>query len=391
MRKLLQIVYEVRSDGRVMASFPDESKAKREMRRLRKDGCNAKVYSKWIPQTKGAERKPKKEKRKAEPKPITKCTTGTKVNDWLIWKGLEPVEHDMTFQELYSSVIVDLRLPEEVLGECSGRKAELIRGMAEAMDHPAITVRYIESVIKQTEKRRRISEPSELWLRAMDWEVHPAAADELSRYWRTLNEPFFLGVYRSGRPCNPEMRDSDLSVQPTEHGLALCYRDIPDRKVYLVLKDIDWVGMNDRYLEIFGKDRDGKGMMVQLILSKPTNRLVHTEIRDGWYLLDRAVLLCLRISDRRLREEDVGRYDYYLDYMQVYPTFGGRYGKTTGTVGFKEGTELNEFLAQRFSAREVEYLPIEDPWGLTEAFNRNDGRYLEGFFRRYPQARAVSC
>ena len=63
----------------------------------------------------------------------------------------------------------------------------------------------------------------------------------------------------------------------------------------------------------------------------------------------------------------------------------------TGIVGFKEGTELNEFLALRFTAREVEFLPTEDPWKVSDAFNRDDKRYLEGFFRRYPQARAVVC
>ena len=49
------------------------------------------------------------------------------------------------------------------------------------------------------------------------------------------------------------------------------------------------------------------------------------------------------------------------------------------------------FLMLRSCALEVEYLPIEDPWKLSDAFNRNDSRYLEGFFRRFPQARVVAC
>ena len=382
-RKELVMVYEVRSDGNVLASFSEESKAKREMRRLRKEGLKVKVYTRWVEPV-----KPEKVKRKKkEIKPVSKCTPDTKVNDWLIWKGLKPVGKDMTFQQLYSAIVIDQRLPEEVLGDCNGRKSELIKGIVQAMDHPAVTERYIQSVIKGIEKQRKVSRPSELWLRPMDWEVSPLAADELARYWRTLNEPYFLGAYRSGRPCDPDLRDSDLSVQPTDDGLVLCYRDIPDRKVYIVLKDIDWVGINDRYLELFGKDREGKGQMVALLLSSPKRSIVEKDLRDGWYLLDSSVLLCLITSDRRLREDDVGVYECYLDYMYVYPTFGGKYGRKTGRIGLNKGMEMNEFIQAHFSARSIEYLPMGDPFRLVDAFANDDKGYLDRFFRQYPQAR----
>ena len=45
------IVYEVRVEGRVLASFSDEDKAKREMKKLRREGQQARVYSKWIPRS----------------------------------------------------------------------------------------------------------------------------------------------------------------------------------------------------------------------------------------------------------------------------------------------------------------------------------------------------
>lgn len=45
------IVYEVRVAGNVLASFSDEDKAKREMKKLRREGHQARVYSKWIPRT----------------------------------------------------------------------------------------------------------------------------------------------------------------------------------------------------------------------------------------------------------------------------------------------------------------------------------------------------
>ena len=43
------IVYEVRVEGAVLASFSDEDKAKREMKKLRREGHQARVYSKWVP------------------------------------------------------------------------------------------------------------------------------------------------------------------------------------------------------------------------------------------------------------------------------------------------------------------------------------------------------
>ena len=257
-----EIVYEVRSGGRVLAQFTSEDRAKKEMKKVRKEGMEARVYSKWLPVRKVKEPKKHKEKTKEKPRKVVivgKITPGSHINAWLGSKGLEPVPRDMTFQELYEAVVIDLRTMEEAVGECNGRKSCLIDGIVQAMDHPAITQRFIENIIDDTRKRRRRDGPAERWIDSMGWEVSAEAAEELAHYWQSLNEPFFLAAFRNGRPCDPELRDSDLSIQPTDSGLALCYREVWEEKVYFVLKDIDWIELRGSKLFIFGNLKDGSG------------------------------------------------------------------------------------------------------------------------------------
>ena len=263
MPKRTEIVYEVRSQGKVLAQFTSEAKAKSEMKRARKEGKEARVYSKWLPVRKVKEpKKQKKETKKEKPRKVVavgRITPASHINSWLESKGLESVPRDLTFQELYEAVVVDLKTMEEAVGECYGRKSCLIDGIVQAMDHPAITQRFIENILEDTRTRRRRDEPTERWIDSMGWEVSAEAAEELSRYWQSLNEPFFLAAFSNGKPCNPEVRDSDLSVQPTDSGLALCYREVWEEKVYFVLKDIDWMELRDGRLLIFGNLRDGSG------------------------------------------------------------------------------------------------------------------------------------
>lgn len=260
----MEMVYEVRSDGQVLAQFSSEAKAKREMKRLRSEHPGVRVYSRWIKVPKADKKAPARNPKKnpsnqktRSKEPITKAKPYTWINDYLDSKGLKLVRNDMTFQDLYTAIVVDLRTMEGTVGECNGRKAALLRGIEEAMDHPAITVRYLEGILKDTEMRHARPGPSELWIGPMGWDVSRDAAEELTKCWRTLQCPFFLAAFRNGVPCDPEERDSDLSVQPTDSGLALCYREVEDGKVYLVLKDIDRAEIKGDRLEIIGRLRDG--------------------------------------------------------------------------------------------------------------------------------------
>ncbi len=74
----------------------------------------------------------------------------------------------------------------------------------------------------------------------------------LGNDWRSLTEASFLGAYLNGVPCNPDRRDSDLSLQPMDGGLALCYRDLFQKKIYFVLKDVRSVTVSDAGMEIAG-------------------------------------------------------------------------------------------------------------------------------------------
>ena len=393
-----EMIYEVRSDGKVLAQFSSESKAKKEMKRLRKQHVSCRVYSRWIEASKVKEEKRPKFRRKKSPNReargvgvVGKVRPYTMVNAYLSTKGMPLVRNDMTFQDLYTAIVVDLRTMEGTLGECNGRKSALLKGIEEAMDHPCITVRYLEGILKDTERRHARPEPSERWIDSMGWTVSREAAEEFARYWRSLNEPFFLAAFRNGRPCDPGIRDSDLSVQPTDSGLALCYREIEDRKVYFVLKDIDWVEIKGGKLEIFGRLKDGSqavrsfGLDVSAV-HKPTAEI---GFREGWYRVNKGFLVFIQRSSERLEEEYRGEYDGYIDYSAVYPQFSG-YAMDGGLIAHRTGQSEEEFLKENFDARDAEYIETADPLLIREAFERNDATALGRIKSRYPEMAVVS-
>ncbi len=392
------MIYEVRYDGNVLAQFSSESKAKKELKRQRERYPSARIYSRWIEASKIKENKRPRFGRKRSPNreargvgAIGKVRPYTKVNAYLSTKGLALVERDMTFQDLYTAIVIDLRTMEGTLGECRGRKAALLKGIEEAMDHPCITVRYLEGILKDTEKRHSRPEPAERWIDSMGWEVSAEAAEEFTRYWKSLNEPFFLGAFRNGRPCDPGIRDSDLSVQPTESGLSLCYREIEDEKVYFVLKDIDWVEIKGGKLEIFGRLKDGSqavrsfGLDVSAV-HKPT---AIKGFREGWYRVNKGFLVFIQRSSERLEEEYKGEYDGYIDYSAVYPQFSG-YAMEGGLIAHRTGQSEEEFLKENFDARDSEYIETADPLLIREAFDRNDATALGRIMSRYPELAVVS-
>lgn len=404
MTKAMEQVFEIRSNGSVLAQFSSQNKAVREMRRLRKEGKDVRVYSKWVekgpvtPKLKPfAKKSPPRIKKKESPHRRTKgvgvvgkVRPYTPINQYLSKKGMRPIDRDITFQELYTGIIVDLRTMEEVLGECKGRKAEIIRGLVEAMDHPSITVRYVESILAETDKRRKSmkNEPSERWIDSMGWPVQREAAEEFARYWGSITEPFFLAAYRNGVPCDPDVRDSDLSVQPTDTGLALCYREVEDRKVYIVLKSIDWVQIGNGHLEVFGRLRDGSNGRRSFPIAEEQRMPVskNSGIKEGWYLIDSSYLTYLQPRPRSRKDDFEVDFDYCIDFLTVYPGFG-QYQCRDGTFAIRNDMSLNDFFSMFYKAKRVEYVPIDDPGALRDAFKRSDLDYIGLMESRYPKLR----
>ena len=395
MPKETEIIYEVRSGGRVLAQFTTERRAKREMKRLRKEGMDVRVYSKWASVKAVKESKEPKKKSVRPRRASSKTRTGpqTRVNAWLESKGYKSVERDMTFQELYESVVVDLMTMEEAVGECSGRKKALIEGIVEAMDHPSITVRYIEGILEDTRKRRKAPAPSERWIDPMGWEVSQEAAIELQRCWQSLSEPFFLAAFRNGKPCKLEFRDSDLSVQPTGSGLALCYRELDGEKVYFVLKNIDWVEVRDDRVEIFGSLKDGSGAVRTFRFQKAERdspRMNAPDFKEGWYLINRGFLVFVQASGEPLEKELRKDYDRYIDYSVVYPQFDA-YTMTGGLIPYNDRIGISKFLKEEFEASDIDFIDVEGPWELRDAFENNDIRYLAKAVSRYPKLGVFRC
>lgn len=362
------LVYEVRSEGRVLAQFSSQYKAKREMRRLRKDGLGVRVYSKWVDSDPG--RRPK----------VRRCDQDTSINVYLKSKHKALVEHDMTFRELYDTIIAQERTMEEVLGDCSGREDLLIKGIVEAMDSPAVTERHIRSVLGRSARRG-------LWTNVLpDLKVSMDVAVDLQRCFGTIDDPFFLGAYRNGIQCDPDSRDSDLSVQPSDEGPRLCYRDLSARRVYTVLCPIESVMLQGDFLMISGIAQNGTRMAVSLDIADAEKRYTRFEspFGQGWYLVGGSMLLFVWNTTGRLNDSHIRDYDRYVEYTAVYPGFDA-YAVRSGTLPYNDGRGFDGFLEDRFRMKGYEYIDIPEPIELRRALIDKDMTMVRRYFAEYPQ------
>lgn len=369
------LVYEVRSEGRVLSQFSSESKARKEMKSLRKQGLSVRIYSKWV----GS-------KKKASPK--RSCDLDTSINVYLKSKGYEPVERDMTFQKLYESIVVDLKLMEEAVGDCRGRKTALVKGLVEAFNTAPITERYVNSILEETARKRKAqSATTGLWLRVLpDLPVTEEVAIDLQRCWNSIDDPFFLGAYRNGVPCDPDSRDSDLSVQPSEDGLRLCYREIPTRRIFTVLSPIEYVTVADDVLVLSGRDRDGSRLAVPLTIvdaeKKPTRE--HPPFREGWYLVEDGFLLFVWNSMKVLSERHARSYDRYAECTAVYPGFRGCTVKNS-ILPYSDRAGFGQFLKENFRSERSGFIDMDDSIGLRRALIESDWGDVRRYAARYPQ------
>lgn len=386
--KKTDMVYEIRVGGNVVAQFSSERKAKGELAKLKRAGVSGRIYSKWVENPTSAkvgpvpkkktEKKPKAPAKKTVKPSVAsnvggKATQNTSINEWLVSKGYEPVERDMTFQDLYSAIVVQQRLMEEAVGECEGRKNILIKGIVEAMDASVVTERLIRNVLENMAKRQSTTRtPAELWIAPLELEVMPDAASELEMYWQSVQEPFFIGTYRNGDLCDPEARTSDLSIQPAYDGPRLCYRETDNDRVYTIVGSIDDIRIDGHRLRIKGRSRYNAPLIVNLPLkrSKTKTNAVSKDFREGWYVVNGRFLLFVQRSEEPLAGSD-RMYDYYVDYTAVYPGFR-TYATDGGLIAFSESDGFTGFLKTNFRMADARYIAMNDPWELREAFEEYD-------------------
>ena len=287
------LVYEVRSGGSVLAQFSSESKARKELRRFRKEGISVGIRSRWI----GSERK----RKASEPK--------------------DPKERPV------------------------------------------------------------------LWMKDLpDLLVSMDAASDLVGCWGTIDDPFFLGAYRNGSPCDPGARDSDLSVQPSDEGLRLCYRDIPGRRVFVVVSPIEYVMIADDILVISGRGSDGLPTAVALYIADaegnaPTRGYPFAE---GWYLVSGGFLLFLWRSETRLSDRHVREYDRYVLCTAVYPAFG-TYETRERTLPYRDRDGLDRFISENYGSSVFGYIQMDDPIGFRTAIMERDWRDIRPYMAECPQ------
>lgn len=252
----------------------------------------------------------------------------------------------------------------------------------------AVLARVYSRWVRPSFLRKKKAEPKkdfEPWFVPENMKVAPYAAYDIPSYWRTINEPYFIGAYCNGEPCNPEFRDSDLSVQPTDDGLALCYRDLKEKRMYFVLKDISDISIAYEGLRITGRmpDNSLQTYVFPVDKSKRRKKEEPPPFPTGWYVIGNTLLAYLCPSEREL--EDVYRaYDRYVEYTAVYSTFGG-YAVEDGYVQYRDGTPIGRLIEDVFQTKEFRPLEIEDPAGLRTAFRTKSRKYLSSMVGRYPE------
>lgn len=296
------LVYEVRSEGRVLSQFSSETKAKKEMKKLRAQGLSVRVYSKWI----GSETEAPK--------------------------------------------------PRKALG----------RSVAPGKEVPCIDL--------------------------SGYEVSPDAAIDLERYWKSISDPFFLGTYRDGRPCDPSRRDSDISVQPDGDCLKLCYRDVGRREVSVVLASVERVRIARNRLEISGRNRAGDASTVELRIRDQGNDVRGRDgpgFREGWYLVSNVFFLFVQESDEPLEPEYARDYDRYVDYSVVYPGFG-EYAMDGGLMAYRDSGGLKGFLEENFQSSDAVYIDMPDPLDLRDALESGNARAIGRYASAYPELKILS-
>jgi len=146
-------------DGGLLGAFTSKAKAASFVKEMRDAGKRPRISisEKKAPRKALKPKSGRKRKTGSPPRPSrgpSKPAEDVRINAWLTDQGLEPVERDMTFRQLYSELLY-YKTMEEALGDCKGRKSMLVSAVAEAMGVPERTIRgWLE-----TAERKRKPKP----------------------------------------------------------------------------------------------------------------------------------------------------------------------------------------------------------------------------------------
>ena len=152
--------YRVVDDGGLLGTFTSKAKAASFVKEMRDAGRRPRISisEKKAPRKASKSKSGGRRKAVSPPRPSRrplKPAEDVRINAWLTGQGLEPVERDMTFRQLYSELLY-YKTMEEALGDCSGRKSKLVSAVAEAMDVPERTIRgWLEMAEKKRKRKPR--------------------------------------------------------------------------------------------------------------------------------------------------------------------------------------------------------------------------------------------
>ena len=225
------------------------------------------------------------------------------------------------------------------------------------------------------------------WEGVIPWVIPPEASSQLHMGWEHINDVFFIGSYdRTWKLCKPADRTCQLSLQPKDGHLALCYHNMEDGKTYLVLDRIQNIRVLPYAVYITGIANDGYQYSYTFKIdrfsefSKPKTK----PFRKGWYSTANGSLLWVGEKDEKLtKEQNSDRLAGMFPYAVVYPGFRkGDFGVYKGYMPLNDGESLEEYVRVRLRTALGVYLGEDE--GMLRAFKIGDKRNLKIFVREHP-------
>ncbi len=107
------------------------------------------------------------------------------------------------------------------------------------------------------------------------------------------------------------------------------------------------------------------------------------DFREGWYLLSGGFLVFVQRSEEPLEPELMGNYECYIDYSVILPQDTG-YDMDGGLVAY-DGQDIRDFINRTFGTDGCEFVDVDDPYTLREAFESNDIRTITQYVRKHPK------
>lgn len=242
-------------------------------------------------------------------------------------------------------VTVGERMPERfmTLGAAKKRAKELKK--------EGYKVRIYTSFVNKSSLPTKTKRKMGFWKGSVPWTISPEAAALLVRSWQYYSETIYLGAYRHFEPCRPDDRDGDLTLQHGPGGFCLCYHDIPSKRTYIILDELDRVNVSERTVEFSGKDADGLGMTVTMQIAGAGKKkmLRASPFPRGWYRGDGFAICIDEENEKRLKDFDSNEIAAVYPFLAVYPDPLGKDGYVAGMgeLVFKDGERLEDLAWHR--------------------------------------------